>query len=356
MASVFIKRGIYYINYYDPNIGGARTLSTGLKVNRKNRLKAQEFAAEFQQRLDASRMRSNELNIRTNKIGTAIDHFLKINSGKNRKTVDGYKWFFKKFLVTFPPSKNCSVINKRSCEDWLIKLRSLKFTRGNDKTLRSYSANSLHDLNKVLKKFLNFLFEYSYIPLFKLNRDVVHGPEVKPILVFDDADMKIIKDSLKKKNSNFQTMFYLLHYTGLRPSDLINVKSSDINLDNLTIDIYSVKTRQYRTIPFAKKLKKILMNRMSEVGDGKLIQLNTINNMGKAFRRFLKQIKLDERGYTLRTFRKTFITYMHSKGADLATISKLAGHNQINTTAKYYHRLSIDTQRKAVDMVYSEEN
>lgn len=354
MASIFTKGDIYYINYYDPEIGKARTKSTGLKVNKDNKIKAQKFADSFQKIIDLKKARNNQLSIKTNKIGTAIEHFLRINSKKNTKTIEGYKWFFKKFTVDFPPEKNCSIIHKRSCEDWLIKLRHITFKKGNDNSENSkcYSRNSLHGLNKILKKFLNFLFEYSYIPLFKLNRDVVHGPEVKPILVFDDADMKIIKDSLHKKNSNFQTMFYLLHFTGLRPSDLIDIKTSDISLDELTIDIYSRKTKQYRKIPITSELQSILTQRIKEVGDDKLIQFNNINNMGKAFRRFLEQIKLDERGYTLRTFRKAFITYMHSKGADLATVSKLVGHNQINTTAKYYNLLSIEKQREELNKVF----
>lgn len=54
----------------------------------------------------------------------------------------------------------------------------------------------------------------------------------------------------------------------------------------------------------------------------------------------------------MRTFRKTFITNASAQ-MDLATVSKLVGHQQINTTAKYYTK--VDQQRQKIQLDKLEE-
>ena len=85
---------------------------------------------------------------------------------------------------------------------------------------------------------------------------------------------------------------------------------------------------------------------MKEVKEGKLLDYENINNIGKAFRRYLDQQDLTGQGYNLRTFRKTFISLAHQSGMDLATVSKLVGHKQITTTQKHYNQLTLAKQTK----------
>ena len=70
---------------------------------------------------------------------------------------------------------------------------------------------------------MNFLFEYNYTPMFKINREVKTKPEVKEKIIFTDEDLSEVLNGLKGKNSNFQTTIFLLAYTGLRPSDILNI-------------------------------------------------------------------------------------------------------------------------------------
>ena len=67
----------------------------------------------------------------------------------------------------------------------------------------------------------------------------------------------------------------------------------------------------------------------------------------KAFKRYLTDLELTGRGYTMRTFRKTFITNA-SAVMDLATVPKLVRHKNITTTAKYFNK--VDLAKKAEDL------
>ena len=82
-----------------------------------------------------------------------------------------------------------------------------------------------------------------------------------------------------------------------------------------------------------------------------LISYTSLHNIGRAFREFLKEIGLDNKGYTLRTFRKTFISKAHESNVDYATLSQLVGHSNIRTTAKYYTKFSLSKQQDEISKI-----
>jgi integrase len=131
-------------------------------------------------------------------------------------------------------------------------------------------------------------------------------------------------------------MFYLLLYTGLRPSDIIDIKVEDIDLKNMTLNYYSSKVKVHNIIPLHNKLKPILTERVNQIKTGNIFEYATDGEMGKAFRRYLERLKLDNKGYGLRTFRKTFATRAFEEGMNLLSTSRLLGHRTMQTTQKYY--------------------
>ena len=105
--------------------------------------------------------------------------------------------------------------------------------------------NTKYGIQKNFIKFLNFLFEYEYVPkIFRLNKDVRVKALVKGPIIFSDKDRKkIIPELIKQeKNDNFRLMIYLLMYSGLRPSDIINLTVEQIDLEKMEMRFYSSKT------------------------------------------------------------------------------------------------------------------
>jgi len=333
MASVYKKGKRIYMSWYDTFENKPKNKSLGLIYNKENLIKAKKFGKEFQKALDEEKEKISKLKLVKDSLGNAMKHFYRNNSNKHPKTIEEYDWFFEKFNKHFPKEESCTQLTKLSCEEWLTSLRET-----------SYQQNTLFKLSKVLKKLLKFLFEYNYVQMFILNSDIVFRREVKPIIVFSDEDLVTLIDGLKKKNNNFITTFYLLIYTGLRPSDIDELTTNDIDVNRKTISYYSPKTNEHFKIPIHEQLLPFLTNRIEEIKEGKLLEYETINNIGKAFRRYLEQLDLTGKGYNLRTFRKTFISLAHDSGIDLATVSKLVGHKQITTTQIHYNQLSISKQ------------
>jgi integrase len=120
-----------------------------------------------------------------------------------------------------------------------------------------------------------------------------------------------------------------------------------VNFENNSISYYSPKLKKWYTVPFHKDLTEILRERIKKIKTGKLFNYTDDSDMGKAFKRYLIKLELNGRGYSMRTFRKTFITNA-SAFMDLAIVSKLVGHKNITTTAKYYNK--VDLAKKAEEL------
>lgn len=331
MASIYKPKGKknWYIGFIDPNTGKTRNISTGLAANKANKKKAEEMKTNIEKFLDESREKNETYEIKKATIQEAFNHMLRVNSDKALTTQKNYEWVWSVIIQHFNPNDPCGVLSKASVENWFIELRKNK---------PDWEKNTMHGILKVFRKFLNFLFEYSYIVPFKLNKDVIPKQETKQIIVFSRQHLNKIFSGMEEydKTSNFKTMIYMLTYTGLRPTDIIDVKVEDIDLDECMMNYYSKKSKKYLRVPIHDDLVNVLLKRIDEIKKGRLLSYATISEMGKAFRRYLKKLSLDEYGYDLRTFRKTFATYAFEDDIPVTAVANLLGHKNIQTTLKYY--------------------
>jgi integrase len=327
MASIYKPKDkkYWYISFVDPDSGKVRNRSTGLEATKKNLKKAQEIVNEIEEVIKNQKDLYTNNNIKRASIADAFKRFLNLNSDKHEKTIGDYERFLKLFSQSYDISLPCTVLDKLSAEEWIIKIKSL------DK-----AKNTIYNYFKVFNKFLNFLFEYSYVPVFKINKNLKPKPEIKEIVVFKKEHIKKIMKGLEKKNSNFRTIMLLMIYTGLRPSDILKAKVEDIDIEDMMLKYYSTKSKRYLRVPLHDDLEESLLKRIDEVRTGRIFNYSTIGEIGKAFRRFLDDLELKGKGYNLRTFRKHFATLAYESDVSLMSAAKLLGHKNISTTMKYY--------------------
>ena len=345
MAFIRTKNDKYHICWYDRNLKKHRSKSTGLKATTRNKKKANKMLQEFEQKLSD---RNDSISVETSNmmrktIKDAIEHFIKINKNKNKKTIVGYRHFFNKFIdgKHFSLVDSVSKISKTSVEQWLLSIDTGK-----------YQQNTLYGISKNLNKFLNFLFEYNYAQVFKINKDLKFKPEQKDILIFEEDDIELMFKHLPEKNDNFKIMFYLLFYTGLRPSDIIDIKKKDICFEHHTIKYYSRKTGQHNHIPVTVELTQALIPLLKEKQqEDRILEYSRYENIAKAVNRYLTELGLKSKGYNARTFRKTFISLAYANGVDYVTTSAIVGHKSILTTKRYYTKLSLSNTQKEVNKI-----
>ena len=161
----------------------------------------------------------------------------------------------------------------------------------------------------------------------------------KLFLVFD-------KDSaIGQRNSLILEMLYA---TGVRVSELVNIKLSDINRYDKTIKILG-KGRKERVVVYGSycdRAMELYLNsgRYELEKRGKSTYLFLNKNGERLSDRYVRKIIDDvvrkcELDYHIspHTLRHTFATDMINNGADLMTVKELLGHSSVNTTGIYTH-------------------
>ena len=182
-----------------------------------------------------------------------------------------------------------------------------------------------------------------------INRDVKPKSEIKEKITFSDADMNIIFNNLKDKNSNFTTLIYLAYYTGLRSSDLLSIKVEDIDIVNREVKYYSPKRKKFRLIGFHKDLVPVLQNRINEIDQGQILDYASVENLGRAITRFFDDIGIKGKGYTARTFRKTFITLCRNCEMDASVVAELVGHEHRSTADRFYNNITTLVMKRELE-------
>lgn len=139
----------------------------------------------------------------------------------------------------------------------------------------------------------------------------------------------------------------LLYSCGLRVSELVNLKTNDIDLSSKYIRCFGKGSKE-RIIPIGEIAKKAVTEYMPERDFlVKKYNLNTklllIQNSGRLITRqdvytFIHaQGKLIHKNISPHTLRHSFATHLLENGADLRVVQELLGHSDVSTTQLYTH-------------------
>lgn len=143
-----------------------------------------------------------------------------------------------------------------------------------------------------------------------------------------------------------KAMLELMYSSGLRVSELVNLKLSNINLDEGYVRCFG-KGKKERIVPIGEIAKEYLAKYLYEYRNSMLKGYYTdnlfLNNHGKNMTRqgffiIIKKIAKEKeinKNITPHTLRHSFATHLLNNGADLRTIQEMLGHSSISTTQIY---------------------
>ena len=161
----------------------------------------------------------------------------------------------------------------------------------------------------------------------------------------------LIKNSELNKNHGIRNSAILetLYGSGLRVSELINLKISDIHYDEKLLLIQGKGNKQ-RLVPLGTICESKISNYVDNFRILKKIKKNSndivfLNRNGKKLTRAMifTIVKEAHRKSNIRktvsphTFRHSFATHLLENGADLRSIQIMMGHENITTTEVYTH-------------------
>lgn len=144
-----------------------------------------------------------------------------------------------------------------------------------------------------------------------------------------------------------KAMLELLYGTGLRISELLDLKTFDIDTENCIVRCMGKGSKE-RIVPIGEYIIKYLnlyLDRRGELIKKKSSDYLFLNSLGsrlsrfsffKIIKRLLKEKNINK-DVSPHTLRHSFATHMLENGADLRSIQELLGHSDIQTTRIYTH-------------------
>ena len=225
----------------------------------------------------------------------------------------------------------------------------------------------------IIKVFFKYLLKYDYVlsdptKMIELPREEKDLPRN----ILSEEEVKEILTSIRTNTPlglRNKAILELLYSSGIRTSELANLKIPDVDLKENTLMIVKGKGNKSRLVPIGQhasfyidqyliKARKFLLRGklkddrylfLSE--NGKQLNKETVNK--SVIRNVMKHTKIKKR-VTCYTFRHSVASHLVKNKVDIKYVGDLLGHNSLRTTQKYVH-LDINDLKKMHSMYHPRE-
>ena len=262
-------------------------------------------------------------------------------------------------FISYISKKNYSVntytsyINDLYCFYIFIKKDLTKVTFEDIKdylehlNLKKEKTSSIRRKISSLKSFYKFLYKNNYINKKDYPLTKIAYPKMEkklPKFIYYNDLLEIINESSKDKDGvRDRLIIEMLYATGVRVSELINIKINDINFNNRRIIVLG-KGNKERIVYYGEYAEEVLKEYMKTHERKNHNYLFVNSKGGKLTDRGVRYIidnimsKLSVKTHvTPHVLRHTFATDMLNNGCDIKVVQELLGHSSLKATEIYTH-------------------
>jgi len=233
-------------------------------------------------------------------------------------TVRNYHFFVEKFLLA--SGKKIEELN----EDDVKKYLGGMFDTKSKNTSMLAAASLKFFFKEILDK------KFDKIPLPKKDRklpEVLSKEEVRRLIDFSDAEKS-------------RLIVSLLYSSGLRVSEIVNLRVEDLNFDENTGWVRHGKGGKDRLFVLSAGLTEDIKSYIGRKGYDKFVfskeKALTTRNIQKIIQGMRVRSGLNKK-VTPHTLRHSFATHLLEGGNDIRIIQQMLGHSSLNTTQMYTH-------------------
>ena len=232
-----------------------------------------------------------------------------------------------KIFFRFYPNKSIDDIGIKDIEkfnfDFIIK--------------NSYSPKTQNQYISAIKTF--------YIKMKGINYEIanlerpIEGMKLPKVIPIETVQSFLAGISNIKHKTALTTVYSL----GLRRSELLNLKLTEISFKRDVVEIINSKGKKDRDLPLPKKLKELITIYYRQVKpevwliEGqKTASQYSATSLDKIFNKYLDRI-IKTHTFTPHSLRHSYATHLLDMGVDLRIIQELLGHKSSRTTEIYTH-------------------
>ncbi|MFA9290636.1 MAG: tyrosine-type recombinase/integrase [Solirubrobacteraceae bacterium] len=288
-------------------------------------------------------------------ISKFIDYlFLEKNYSKH--TINNYRIDLESFQTFLIQNYSCidfTTTNPKQVRSYIVNLKENNYS---EKTI-SRKISTLRSFYRFLNKInTDFNFSFSSIKVPKIPKKIT--------TIYSEKEMNSLLDQEEYFSQDFKgirnkTIIELFYTTGIRKTELINIKLSDLDFYNNLLKIFGKRSKQ-RNIPLAGKIinqiKEYLKERDSINSESEYLFINLQGNnlSNKSVYNLVNNylsIVTTKNKKSPHVLRHTFASHLIKNGADIATIKELLGHKNLIST-QIYTSLDINNLKKVFNQTH----
>ena len=270
--------------------------------------------------------------------------FLFSEKNLSQNSIKNYLIDLKQFLIFFNKNEN---LNK-NIEKYISLLRK-----------NNFSNTTINRKISSLKNFIKFL--QSEIIIKNINLDIFESlnNSKKIPKAISNGEINKIFDSLSRSdlaNKNiYVTILRLMYISGLRVSEALALKWSDLSKSNMSLNVYGKGSKERKSY-LTSEFLELLYSLKKDDGfifnlKGKKVSVRSVNKfLDRAYKKGLIKYKISSH-----VFRHSFATSMLENDADIRHIQKLLGHSSISTT-EIYTKVAKSLKKSVLDTYHPLKN
>lgn len=263
--------------------------------------------------------------------------YLKLEKRYSNHTLIAYEidlFQFKDYLNSTYNEENINNIDSTFVRSYMVELLS----QNNSKSTVARKISALKSIFKYfLKKQLIDESPVSNITTPKVEKRLpsfIKEAEMRQLFNGDlfDNDANGLRDRL---------ILSILYQTGIRLSELIGLKCSDVSKQEIKV---TGKRNKQRIVPLSRSLQELVAQYENVSESKNSIWFLTTDNSDKLYEKFVYRkvnyylsMVSSKQKKSPHILRHTFATHMLNNGADLNAIKELLGHESLSATQVYTH-------------------
>ncbi|UZO79395.1 tyrosine-type recombinase/integrase [Aquimarina sp. ERC-38] len=250
---------------------------------------------------------------------------------------------FQQFCIEEFQTSDISKVNYVEIRNWITSLIT-----------KDISNRSVNRKITSLKSFFRYLVQIEHLDKSPLDKHKALKTSKKVQIPFSVDEVRTVLDSLETDSENIfkskrdRLIIELLYTTGIRRTELVNIKLKDVDLANLKLKVIGKRNKE-RIIPLLltiEKSFKAYLNQRKLLENSNNTDFLFLTERGvKIYEMLVYRVVNSYFSYASTKLKKSphmlrhsFATHLLGNGADLNAIKELLGHASLASTQIYTHQ------------------